>query len=131
MNEQYRYDHPELSGYGKAILKNIIANKGSQQIIVPASQILCFFYEDKKTFLMTLKEDVLTCDLRLVYLKKNLGPCFFRLDRWLIITCNAVESFVYINKRKIKVTVRGRNEDVILNKNKIVDFKNWIMFGGN
>jgi len=111
------------------ILKNIIVSKGFQQLIIPIQEILYFFYENKSVFAVTAENHIFHCEMGLSEIEKSSCSSFFRINRQMIVNYSAIQSFSYIENNKIKLSVMYGRDNAILGKNRVAEFKKWIMFG--
>ncbi len=111
------------------VLRNIIVSKGCEQLIIPIQEILYFFYENKSVFAVTVDNEVYFCELALSVLDREICSAFFRINRQVIVSYRAIKSFSYIENNKIRLSVsNGQGRDMVVGKNKVSRFKNWIMF---
>ncbi len=128
------YDDQSISGNDKIKqqiqLRHIVLLRGKENLIIPVENILYFFYENKTVFVVTIDESMFICEKSLSALEKVLCSCFFRINRQIIVNYRAIFSFYYIKKDKLQLVVKcGRGKNMIVGKNKIARFKEWIMYG--
>jgi DNA-binding LytR/AlgR family response regulator len=110
-------------------LKNIIVLRGKENLIIPVMNILYFFYEDKNVFVVTKENEIYIYEKRLSFIEKVLCSCFFRINRQVIINYYSILSYYYIKNDKIQLVVKhGQGRNMVVGKNKVADFKKWIMF---
>ncbi|MEI7595273.1 MAG: LytTR family DNA-binding domain-containing protein [Bacteroidota bacterium] len=85
--------------------------------VEPAGQCMCTF-DNKKHF----------SDISLDDFENQLDPeAFFRINRQIIININSIQSVqTYFNSRLIISTILAIEEEVIVSREKVLDFKNWM-----
>jgi len=85
--------------------------------VEPAGQCL-YTFDNKKHF----------SDISLDDFEKQLDPSiFFRINRQIIINFNAIQTVqTYFNSRLIIATMPTIDEEAIVSREKVIDFKNWM-----
>ncbi len=98
-----------------------------QFISIPVEDISYFFSEHKNTYMLTheLKKHVINSTLE--NLEMELNPhTFFRVNRQYLISYAAIAAVHSFFNGKLKIYLRGSNEEVIISKEKAASFKIWL-----
>lgn len=113
----------------KKIYKERFSIKIGQQLkIVNTSEIECIFSENKGTYLYTLENRNYLLDLSLEQLETELNPkYFFRVSRKFIINLNAIQEIQIYSNSRLKIILNSfKNEEIIVSRERVSDFKNWL-----
>lgn len=108
--------------------KRFTVNVGQHLKIINADEIECFYSENKGTFAATVDGRNYLLDMTLENLELELQPeSFFRVSRKFYININHIKDIVsYTNSRlKIKLN-RYRDQDIIVSRERVKDFKLWL-----
>ncbi|WP_416438887.1 LytR/AlgR family response regulator transcription factor [Phnomibacter sp. MR] len=105
-----------------------LAKSGHKMYFIPCDDIRYFFAEDKIVYLVDRDGNKFTVDYTMEKLEKCLDPkVFFRLNRsYLVHQQSIFQIKPHINSR-YKLTLRnaGKNEEVIISRERVKDFKVW------
>ena len=114
--------------FEKNYKKRFTIKIGQHLKIIYTDEIECFFSENKGTYLHTLDNRNYLIDATLEVLEKELDPkYFFRVSRKFIIPMKSInEILVYSNSRLKVVLPSYKEDDVIVSREKVTDFKIWI-----
>ena len=95
---------------------------------IPAEDIEYFYTCEKSTFLCTTEGKNYALDYSLEQLEKLINPeLFFRISRKFIINLNAVKDIIAYSNSRLKVLLnRQPDEDAIVSREKVRDFKRWL-----
>jgi len=101
---------------------------GSRLLSIPTEQIAYFSYEQKATFLITVDSRHYALDYSLSALIELLDPRqFFRVNRSVIVSMNAVRSVFTYSTGKLKVDLQPAFKDeLFVSLDRIVSFKYWL-----
>jgi DNA-binding LytR/AlgR family response regulator len=101
---------------------------GQQLKVIPIDDVECFFSENKGTYLHTNDNRDYLIDTTLEELETQLNPKeFFRVSRKFILPLKAIiEIQVYSNSRLKIMLPTYKSDEVIVSREKVTDFKNWI-----
>ncbi len=101
---------------------------GAHLKIINADEIECFFSENKGTYIHTLDNRDYLIDGTLEVLETELDPKkFYRISRKFIIPLNALKEIVVYSNSRLKIILPSyKADDVIVSREKVSDFKNWI-----
>lgn len=101
---------------------------GSHIRLIATEDIVCFYSENKGTYLHTLDKRNYLIEPTLETLETELSPRdFFRVNRKMLVRITAIEDIItYSNSRlKVKIAAYDR-EEIIVARERVKDFKNWL-----
>ena len=114
--------------FEKTYKKRFTVKIGQHLKVISIEEIECFFSENKGTYLHTFdnRNYLLECTLEL--LEQELDPAdFFRISRKFIIPLKAIKEIVVYSNSRLKVILPSyKEEEVIVSREKVSDFKTWI-----
>jgi two-component system LytT family response regulator len=95
---------------------------------IPADEIDYFFICEKSTFICTEEGKNYAIDYYLDQLEKLIDPqLFFRINRKFIININAVKDIIVYSNSRLKIILKNPpDEDAIVSREKVRDFKEWL-----
>lgn len=101
---------------------------GTQIKIVSLKEIMCFFSENKATYIKTLEDRNYLIEMSLEEIEKIINPnFFFRINRKYIIEINTIKEIHSYSNSRLKISlINHENDDLIVSREKVNDFKNWI-----
>jgi two-component system, LytTR family, response regulator LytT len=101
---------------------------GQHLKVITTDEIECFFSENKGTYIHTLDNRNYLIENTLEVLEQELDPKnFFRVSRKFIIPLKSIKEIVLYSNSRLKVILPTYKEDeVIVSREKVSDFKNWI-----
>lgn len=101
---------------------------GNQIKVISIDEIECFFSENKGTYLHTIDNRDYLLDSSLEQLEAELNPdSFYRISRKFIIPLQSIKEIqVHTNSRLKVILPSYKNDEVIVSREKVSDFKNWI-----
>ena len=98
-----------------------------QYISIPVEDISYFFSEHKNTYVVTHERKKHIIDLTLEALERELDPrTFFRVNRQYIIGYPSIAAVHSFFNGKLKIYVRGSNEEIIISRERAASFKDWL-----
>lgn len=109
--------------------KNRYSVKIGQQLkVISIDEVECFYSENKGTYLHTFENRNYLLDTTLEQIEEELNPKnFYRVSRKFIIPLKAISEIqVYSNSRLKVILPSYKDEDVIVSREKVSDFKSWI-----
>jgi DNA-binding LytR/AlgR family response regulator len=108
--------------------KRFIVKIGQHLKVISIDEIECFFSENKGTYLHTFDNRNYLIDFTLEVLEQELDTKdFFRISRKFIIPFKAIKDIVVYNNSRLKVILPSfKDQEVIVSREKVSDFKNWI-----
>ena len=101
---------------------------GQHLKVISTDEIECFFSENKGTYIHTFDNRNYLMDSTLEMLEQELdSKNFFRINRKFIIPMKSVKEIVVYSNSRLKVILPSYKEDeVIVSREKVSDFKTWL-----
>ncbi|HEY4786560.1 MAG TPA: LytTR family transcriptional regulator DNA-binding domain-containing protein, partial [Bacteroidales bacterium] len=96
---------------------------------IPTHEISCFYILERATFIRTFSDKEYSVDYSLDYLQEKIDPDkFFRINRNCIININAIGDMVSYSSSRLKIKLNNDKPiyDLIVSKDKVIEFKKWI-----
>ena len=112
----------------KEYKKRFSVKIGHQLKVIPIEEVECFYSENKGTYLHTLDNRDYLLDSTLEVLENEINPKdFFRINRKFIIPLKSIKEIqVYTNSRLKIVLPSYKDDEVIVARERVSDFKEWI-----
>ena len=114
--------------FDKNYKKRFTVKIGQHLKVIAIEEIECFFSENKGTYLHTFDNRNFLIETTLELLEQDLDPSeFFRVSRKFIIPLKAIKEILVHSNSRLKVILPSYKEDeVIVSREKVADFKTWI-----
>ena len=114
--------------FEKNYKKRFTVKIGQHLKVISIDEIECFFSENKGTYLHTFDNRNYLMECTLELLEQELDPAdFFRISRKFIIPLKAIKEIVVYSNSRLKVILPSyKEEEVIVSREKVSDFKTWI-----
>ncbi len=95
---------------------------------VPVENILYFYSMEKATFLNTMDDHNYVIDFSLEQVENMVDPeIFFRINRKYIITMNSILDIITYSNSRLKIELKhSDDQDVIVAREKVKQFKKWL-----
>jgi DNA-binding LytR/AlgR family response regulator len=108
--------------------KRFTVKIGQHLKVISIDEIECFFSENKGTYIHTFDNRNYLIDATLEILEQELeAKDFFRISRKFIISIKSIkEILIYSNSRLRVILPTYKDEEVIVSREKVANFKNWI-----
>ncbi|WP_459212671.1 LytR/AlgR family response regulator transcription factor [Aquimarina rhabdastrellae] len=108
--------------------KRFTARVGQHLKIFTVEDIECFYSENKGTYLHTTDNRNYLIDSTLETLEEELDPNqFYRVSRKFYININAIKDIISYTNSRLQLKLNTFNEqDVIVSRERVKDFKNWL-----
>lgn len=108
--------------------KRFTVKIGQHLKVITTDEIECFFSENKGTYLHTFDNRNYLIETTLELLEQEVDPKdFYRVSRKFIVPLKAIKEIVVYSNSRLKVILPSYKEDeVIVSREKVSDFKNWI-----
>jgi len=109
--------------------KNRFTIKIGQRLkIIPINETECFYTLNKGVYIYTTKKRSYLIDYSLEQLENRLNPKnFFRVNRKIWVNINFIKDIVYYTNSRLKIQLNNFNEfEIIVSREKVTSFKNWI-----
>lgn len=114
--------------FEKTFKKRFTVKIGQHLKVISADEIECFFSENKGTYIHTFDNRNYLLDTTLEVLEQELDTEeFYRVSRKFIISLKAIKEIVLYSNSRLKIILPTYKEDeVIVSREKVSDFKTWI-----
>ncbi len=108
--------------------KRFTVKVGQHLKMIPVDAIECFFSENKGTYIHTNENRDYLIDLTLEELEKEVSPeTFFRVSRKFYVNINAIKDMVSYTNSRLQIKLNTFKEhDVIVSRERVRDFKDWL-----
>ncbi|WP_425636623.1 LytR/AlgR family response regulator transcription factor [Algoriphagus yeomjeoni] len=95
---------------------------------VPVDTIAFFYSEERVTFMQTIEGKKYVLESTLEQTEAQVNPSnFFRLNRKYLISMDAIEGIFSYSNSRLKVTLKNCNDqDILVSREKVTDFKSWL-----
>lgn len=131
--ENFQFDFEQikkmLSGSSEKTYKSRFTVKIGQNLkVITCDEIECFYSENKGTYIHTLENRNYLIDNTLEVLEQELNPKnHFRISRKFIIPLKSIKEIVLYSNSRLKVILPTyKEEEIIVSREKVNDFKNWL-----
>lgn len=116
------------TSFEKTYKKRFTVKIGQHLKVISIDEIECFFSENKGTYIHTFDNRDYLIDTTLEVLEQELdAAAFYRISRKFIIPLKAIKEIVVFSNSRLKIILPTYKEDeVIVSREKVSDFKNWI-----
>ncbi|MEZ0129683.1 LytR/AlgR family response regulator transcription factor [Flavobacterium sp. LBUM151] len=114
--------------FEKSFKKRFTVKIGQHLKVITTDEIECFFSENKGTYIHTFDNRNYLIDSTLEILEQDLDmKNFFRVSRKFIIPLPAIKEIqVYTNSRLKVILPSYKEDEVIVSREKVQDFKTWL-----
>jgi len=108
--------------------KRFTIKMGQQLKMIAIDEVECFYSENKGTYLHTFDNRDYLLDTTLEQLETELDPKdFFRISRKFIIPLKGIKEIQMHSNSRLKVILPTyKDDEVIVAREKVGDFKNWL-----
>ena len=112
----------------KNFKKRFTVKIGQHLKVIAIEEIECFFSENKGTYIHTIDNRNYLIESTLEVLEQELDPAvFFRISRKFIVPMQAIKEIVLYSNSRLKVILPTfKDDEVIVSREKVADFKSWI-----
>jgi DNA-binding LytR/AlgR family response regulator len=95
---------------------------------VPVEEILCFYSMDKASYLQTADDRHYVMDDSLEQVEGLVDPeKYFRVSRKFIIALEGIEDIISYSNSRLKISLKQpTEEDIIVSREKVKEFKAWL-----
>lgn len=114
--------------FEKTYKKRFTVKIGQHLKVITTEEIECFFSENKGTYIHTYDNRDYLIDSTLEILEQELDKKdFFRVSRKFIVPLKAIKEIqVYTNSRLKVILPSYKDDEVIVSREKVQDFKGWL-----
>ncbi|MDG3581568.1 LytR/AlgR family response regulator transcription factor [Galbibacter pacificus] len=108
--------------------KRFTVKVGQHIKLVPINDVVCFYSENKGTYLHTNENRSYLLETSLDALQEELHPeKFFRVSRKFFINVDAVKDIISYSNARLQVKLHHFNEqEIIVSRERVKDFKDWL-----
>jgi len=112
----------------RAYKKRFTAKVGQHLKIFSVEDIACFYSENKGTYLHTNENRNYLIDTTLESLENELNPQqFYRVNRKFYININAIRDIISYTNSRLQIKLhRFTDQDIIVARERVKDFKEWL-----
>ena len=112
--------------FEKTFKKRFTVKIGQHLKVISTDEIECFFSENKGTYIHTFDNRNYLLDTTLEILEQEMDPQdFYRISRKFIIPLKAIKEIVVYSNSRLKIILPSYKEDeVVVSREKVSDFKN-------
>ncbi|TDE02392.1 LytR/AlgR family response regulator transcription factor [Flavobacterium hiemivividum] len=132
-NEKLQLDFEQIkkmlsNPFDKEYKKRFTVKIGQHLKVISLDEIECFFSENKGTYIHTFDNRNYLIESTLEFLEQELDPkYFYRISRKFIIPIQAIKEIVIYSNSRLKVILPTYCDDeVVVSREKVADFKVWI-----
>lgn len=127
-SEQLSFFKAFMKGEQKEYKERFAIKVGLQIKICSTTEIVCFYSENKATYLKTKDDRNYILDYTLEELDNILEPkLFYRINRKYIISIKHIKDIVAYSNSRLRINLISSDlDDVIVSREKVNEFKNWI-----
>nr|WP_315156749.1 LytTR family DNA-binding domain-containing protein [uncultured Flavobacterium sp.] len=132
-NESMQLDFEQIrkmlsNPFEKTFKKRFTVKIGQHLKVISTDEIECFFSENKGTYIHTFDNRNYLLDSTLEVLEQELDTAdFYRISRKFIIPLKAIKEIVVYSNSRLKIILPTyKDDEVIVSREKVSDFKNWI-----
>jgi DNA-binding LytR/AlgR family response regulator len=114
--------------FEKTYKKRFTVKIGQHLKVITTEEIECFFSENKGTYIHTYDNRDYLIDSTLEILEQEIDKKdFFRVSRKFIVPLKAIKEIqVYTNSRLKVILPSYKDDEVIVSREKVQDFKSWL-----
>ena len=108
--------------------KRFSVKVGQHLKLINIDDIECIYSENKGTYVFTSAGRNYLLDTTLEQLENELEPqTFFRINRKFFVNVNAIKDMVSYTNSRLQIKLNNyKDEDVIVARERVKDFKNWL-----
>ncbi|MCF6213118.1 MAG: LytTR family DNA-binding domain-containing protein [Flavobacteriaceae bacterium] len=101
---------------------------GQHLKIIPVDDIVCFYSENKGTYIHTTQNRSYLIDDTLEQVQNQIDPLrFFRVNRTYTVNLKAIKDIVSFTNSRLKISLQHLNTvPIIVSREKVKDFKEWL-----
>jgi two-component system response regulator LytT len=112
----------------KSYKKRFTVKIGQHLKMISVESIECFYSDNKSTHVHTIDNRSYLIEDSLEQLESKLQPeTFFRVSRKYFVNINAIKDIISYSNSRLKIILNSFNEsEIIVSRERVKDFKNWI-----
>jgi len=126
--EQFNLFKSFMSSKPKETKERFLIKIGTQIKIIPTAEIVCFFSDNKITYIKTKEGRDYIIDQSLDEIEKTIDQSeFFRISRKHIISLTAIKEIINYSNSRLKINlILPFEEELIVSREKVNLFKQWL-----
>jgi DNA-binding LytR/AlgR family response regulator len=105
-----------------------LAKVGQRLFFISVGDVACFSADNKIVYLLDKEGNRFVINTTIEKLETQLNPQhFFRINRKIIVNVDAIEQLKPYTNNRLKLQVKGvgQNEELIISRERVSDFKMW------
>jgi DNA-binding LytR/AlgR family response regulator len=112
----------------KEFRKRFTVKIGQHLKVVDAHEVECFYSENKGTYIHTFDNRDYLIEPTLEVLESELDPeAYFRVSRKFIVPLKSAKEIVLYSNSRLKIILPSyKADEVIVSREKVSEFKNWL-----
>lgn len=112
----------------RSFKKRFVTKVGQHLKLIPVADIECVYSENKGTYVFTTEGRSYLLDQTLDQMQGELDPeKFFRVSRKFFVNIEAIRDILSYSNSRLKVLLhRYRESEVIVSRERVKDFKDWL-----
>lgn len=112
----------------KSYKKRFTVKMGQHLKMINIEDAECFYSENKGTYIHTIEGRDYLLENTLEQLENELDPAkFFRVSRKFIVSINAIKDIVVYTNSRLKIILPTyKDDEVIVSRERVNDFRNWL-----
>ncbi|MFC3879889.1 LytR/AlgR family response regulator transcription factor [Algoriphagus namhaensis] len=112
----------------KAYKSRFLVKFGEKIQSIPVEDVAFFFSESKVTYLQTHGGKRFILDSTMEQTEGMVDPkLFFRLNRKFLATITSISDIITYSNSRLKVILTNcQNQDILISRDKVADFKDWL-----
>jgi DNA-binding LytR/AlgR family response regulator len=112
----------------KKYKERFMVKVGEHLKTIDVENILYFYSQEKTTFCFSSENRNLILDFTLDQLEELLDPkCFFRINRKYIVSSKSIQDIISFTNSRLKLVLKGsQDNDVIVARERVQEFKDWL-----
>jgi len=130
MNQSINFEQLKnlISPSQKNYKKRFTVKIGQHLKMISTEAIACFYSENKATYIHTITNRTYLVEDTLEQLEEKLQPeIFFRVSRKFFVNINAIKDIISYTNSRLKIVLNNfNNNEIIVSRERVKDFKNWI-----
>lgn len=114
---------------GISYAKRLMVKVGLQIKMILLDQVVCFYKEDRGVYVCTLdgKRQLLEEESLDAVIKEVDPSRYFRVNRSQVVCIDYIEQIVQVSSSRLKISVKGYGQEVVVSRDRIGNFKNWLL----
>jgi len=112
----------------KQYKSRFVVRVGERIRSIPVDEIKCFYSMEKANYIQTTEDRHYNIDHSLEQIEALIDPgMFFRVSRKFIVSLNAIEEIISHSNSRLRIVLTQKTEeDIIVAREKVKDFKRWL-----